>query len=202
MNDKMTTEKLARIMGCRIKDAREKDDRNWSQEELGRRLGLSKQTIGNYEQGRRDIGHFHLLELSRIFKVPISYFYPEGDGDENDAQLSLSYKLASLRKLQDGLTMQKLAALLGVSREKVSSWEAGTEIPTLRELKALADYYKIGISYLLNQEVAVEYDADLLDRLNTNRELKEILNQLLNLDSRELRLIQGMLELIRMKDAL
>lgn len=98
--------------------------------------------------------------------------------------------------------MQKLAALLGVSREKVSSWEAGTEIPTLRELKALADYYKIGISYLLNQEVAVEYDADLLDRLNTDRELKEILNQLLNLDSRELRLIQGMLELIRMKDAL
>ena len=48
----------------------------------------------------------------------------------------------------------------------------------------------------------MEYDADLLDRLNTDRELKEILNQLLNLDSRELRLIQGMLELIRMKDAL
>ena len=202
MNDKMTAEKLARIMGGRIKDAREKDDRNWSQEELGRRLGLSKQTIGNYEQGRRDIGHYHLLELSGIFKVPISYFYPTGEDDQNDRQLSLPYKLASLRKLQEGLTMPKLASSLGVSREKISSWEDGSATPSLRELKALADYYKISISYLINPEVAAEYDADLLQRLNDDRELKEILQQLLTLNDKELRLVQGILELIRMKDAL
>lgn len=202
MDDKMTTEKLARIMGSRIKEAREKDDRGWSQEELGRRLGLSKQTIGNYEQGRRDIGHYHLLELSRIFKVPISYFYPTAEDDENDRQLNLPYKLYSLRKLREGLTMQKLASDLGVSRDLVSDWESGAATPSVGELKALAAYYQIGIGYLLNYEVAVEYDADLLERLSGDRELKEILTQLLALNSKELRLVQGMLELIRMKDEL
>lgn len=45
----------------------------WSQEELAKRLGVSRSKIGNYEQGTREPGFEDLEAIADIFNCPISY---------------------------------------------------------------------------------------------------------------------------------
>ena len=52
-----------------------------SQEELGRRLGLTFQQVQKYEKGVNRIGAGRLFELARILRVGILYFY-EGVVDQ------------------------------------------------------------------------------------------------------------------------
>lgn len=47
--------------------------RGWSQEELAKRLGVSRSKIGNYEQGTREPGFEDLEAFADIFNVPIGY---------------------------------------------------------------------------------------------------------------------------------
>lgn len=47
--------------------------RNWSQDELAKRLGVSRSTIGNYEQGIREPKFEDLEAIADVFNVPMSY---------------------------------------------------------------------------------------------------------------------------------
>ncbi|HVH78357.1 MAG TPA: helix-turn-helix transcriptional regulator [Stellaceae bacterium] len=50
-----------------------------SQEELGKKVGLTFQQIQKYERGANRIGASRLHELSRELDVPVSFFYDETD---------------------------------------------------------------------------------------------------------------------------
>ena len=45
----------------------------WSQEELAKRLGVSRSKIGNYEQGTREPGFEDLEAIADVFNCPISF---------------------------------------------------------------------------------------------------------------------------------
>ena len=47
--------------------------RGWSQDELAKRLGISRSTIGNYEQGIREPKYQDLEAIADIFNCPMSY---------------------------------------------------------------------------------------------------------------------------------
>lgn len=70
----MDTVNLLKFIGTKIKELRIKNQ--FSQEELGAKLGLSKHAIAKYEAGIRDAGQDNLFSLAEIFNVPIDYFFP------------------------------------------------------------------------------------------------------------------------------
>lgn len=51
----------------------------YSQEKLGRMLGVTFQQVQKYERGANRISASRLHKLSELLSVPISYFYDKGD---------------------------------------------------------------------------------------------------------------------------
>lgn len=72
--------------------------------------------------------------------------------------MEFQQRLYELRK-QSGLSQEGLADLLGVSRQAVQKWEAGTSRPDLDNLAALAQYFNVSLDYLVTgQEARVSPD--------------------------------------------
>ena len=57
-------------------------------------------------------------------------------------------RLFDLRR-QAGLSQEELANLLGVTRQAVQKWEAGTSRPDMDNLVSLADYFKVSLDYMV-----------------------------------------------------
>ncbi|MGG7142134.1 helix-turn-helix domain-containing protein [Clostridium nigeriense] len=63
-------------------------------------------------------------------------------------RLKFSEKLQMLRK-EKGLSQEKLAELLSVSRQAVSKWESGQTYPEIEKLIVLSDLFEITLDDLL-----------------------------------------------------
>lgn len=57
-------------------------------------------------------------------------------------------RLFELRR-QAGLSQEELAGLLGITRQAVQKWEAGTSRPDMDNLVSLADYFKVSLDFLV-----------------------------------------------------
>ena len=57
-------------------------------------------------------------------------------------------RLFDLRR-QAGLSQEELANLVGVTRQAVQKWEAGTSRPDMDNLVSLADYFKVSLDFLV-----------------------------------------------------
>lgn len=62
--------------------------------------------------------------------------------------MSFQERLFDLRR-QAGLSQEELANLLGVTRQAVQKWEAGTSRPDMDNLVSLAEYFKVSLDYLV-----------------------------------------------------
>jgi|SRR5690606_7715215 len=60
-------------IGRRLREAR--IVRGMSQTELGEALGITFQQIQKYEKGLNRIGSGRLFKISRILRLPVTYFY-------------------------------------------------------------------------------------------------------------------------------
>ena len=65
--------------------------------------------------------------------------------------MEFNEKLQELRK-QKGLTQEKLAEVLFVSRTAISKWESGRGYPNIESLKALSAFFSVTIDELLSGE--------------------------------------------------
>jgi putative transcriptional regulator len=61
-------------------------ERDWSQAELGGRLGVSRQAVNAIETGKYDPSLPLAFKLSRLFGVAIEEIFDDGDGGEGDAR--------------------------------------------------------------------------------------------------------------------
>ena len=52
-----------------------------------------------------------------------------------------------------GLTQEKLAKLLNTTRQNVSNWETGYNIPSIELLIKLADFFEVSTDYLLGRTI-------------------------------------------------
>lgn len=59
------------MMFKRIRDLRE--DRDFTQKQLAKKLNCSQQVYSNYELGQRDIPTDILIKLSKIYNVSVDY---------------------------------------------------------------------------------------------------------------------------------
>lgn len=65
--------------------------------------------------------------------------------------MTLSEKLLYCRK-KNGLSQDKLAEIIGVSRQAVSKWENGESEPELSKLRLLAACFRVSPGWLLSEE--------------------------------------------------
>lgn len=91
--------------------------------------------------------------------------------------MAFSETLTSLRKTA-GLSQEKLAERLGVSRQAVTKWETGAGEPTLENIRALATLFRVSFDTLLGDgippgdgkeqiyESVTEYDVDSKKRFD------------------------------------
>ncbi len=68
------------FIGNRLKELRNK--KSITQEELGKTIGLSKQTISTYELGTREPDNDTLLKLADFFAVSLDYLLGRTDNPE------------------------------------------------------------------------------------------------------------------------
>ncbi len=64
-------------------------------------------------------------------------------------------KLILLRK-QKGISQEELAGVIGVSRQTVYKWEAGTNRPDTAKLKMLTEFFNVSFDYLLDDKKGTE----------------------------------------------
>ena len=88
--------------------------------------------------------------------------------------MNVSEKLIQLRKSK-GLSQEKLAEKLGVSRQAISRWENGTALPDANNILSISKLYNVTTDYLLNDD----YESD--DDLPKVKENKKILHTNLTL---------------------
>ena len=65
--------------------------------------------------------------------------------------MTFAEKLKSIRK-QAGISQEKLAEKLGVSRQAVTKWETDAGIPDIENIKAISALFDISIDELLGNE--------------------------------------------------
>lgn len=62
--------------------------------------------------------------------------------------MNISERIQKLRK-ERGISQDKLAEEMGVSRQAVSKWESGQSTPELEKIAALSDYFNVTTDYLI-----------------------------------------------------
>lgn|GEM_PF-2412608 len=80
-------------IGERIRLARE--DRGWTQAQLGEAIGYTQATIGNYELGRRHVGLDDLYKIADALGKPYSYFVGADKQAEEQAKREVEQKVRS-----------------------------------------------------------------------------------------------------------
>ena len=72
---------------------------------------------------------------------------PENGG----RKMTLEEQIKHYRK-QAGLSQEKMAEKIGVSRQAITKWENGTGTPDIANLMAIADLFQISVDELLSNE--------------------------------------------------
>lgn len=70
--------------------------------------------------------------------------------------MKLFVKIQQLRK-QNGMSQEKLAQLLGVSRQSVSKWELGQSLPEIDKIIQLSNIFEVTTDYLLKDVTEEKY---------------------------------------------
>jgi len=80
-----------------------------SQEQLGEKLGLTFQQIQKYEKGANRVSASRLWEMSKIFEVPICYFF-EGNEASHDEHVhnDVGFSDSEQSKLTGGSDSERL----------------------------------------------------------------------------------------------
>lgn len=68
--------------------------------------------------------------------------------------MTVGEKILSLRQ-EKGISQEKLAEAIGVSRQAVARWEGGQSIPDLPKLISLSDFFSVSLDRLIKEN---EYD--------------------------------------------
>ncbi len=70
----MDKEEIAKFIGNKIKEYRKQN--NWTQTELGEKIGIGKNAIGNYERGFRSPKKDTMYALANAFDISIDDLFP------------------------------------------------------------------------------------------------------------------------------
>ena len=87
----MNKEEIAIVIGENIKQYRIQN--GWTQQELGTKIGISKNAIGNYEKGFRSPKKDTMFDLANAFNISIDDLFPpiQKDSSSNTSSIQTIY---------------------------------------------------------------------------------------------------------------
>lgn len=132
-----------------IKDARRKA--NLTQKELGEKLGISFQSIAQWENGIRNPKYESLQRIAFALNIPVDSLmgaHCQRSADQMTVMV-LGQRIAEARK-QVNLTQEQLAAKCGLATITVRQYESGKRQPRLEQLETIAS----ALGWTLSQFVA------------------------------------------------
>lgn len=86
--------------------------------------------------------------------------------------MSFGKNLQYLRRLHGGMTQEKLAERMGVSRQTISKWESDESWPEIGKLIELCDFFSCKLDALIREDLAARsdiYSEVLIERIPTFR---------------------------------
>lgn len=86
--------------------------------------------------------------------------------------MTFSEKLKAIRK-QSGMSQEKLAEQIGVSRQAITKWETDAGIPDIANIMAISALFDISIDELLSNEKEMKKQADYLFESMTEYDIDE-----------------------------
>ena len=84
--------------------------------------------------------------------------------------MTLEEQIKHYRK-QAGLSQEKMAEKIGVSRQAITKWENGTGTPDIANLMAIADLFQISVDELLSSEKSEKKQADYIYESRTEYDI-------------------------------
>lgn len=86
--------------------------------------------------------------------------------------MTFAEKLKNIRK-QAGLSQERLAEKLGVSRQAVTKWESDAGIPDIENIMGISTLFDISIDELFSNEKGAKKTTEFLFESNTEYDIKE-----------------------------
>lgn len=148
-----------------------------TQEELGKKMGVIKQTVSNWENNISEPNSEILLNMASVFEVSVDYLFDNDTlensskkngntvepnstlrekyfhsffGEENTLRNVFS-KRVKTAILDIGLTEEEFKGGISFNREKACSFLDGSSEPTADDLIELSQFLDTSIDYLLGQ---------------------------------------------------
>lgn len=87
--------------------------------------------------------------------------------------MEISGRLQELRK-RNGLSQEKLADALGVSRQAVSKWESGQTTPDLDKIIQLSSIFHVSTDYLILGKEEITLDANGSSSKSSKKKQKQL----------------------------
>ena len=163
----MNKEEIAIIIGENIKQYRLQN--GWTQQELGSKIGMSKNAIGNYEKGFRSPKKDTMFDLANAFNISIDDLFPpiQKDSSSNTPQIQTIYDQLAPPRQAKVLTYAERQLYEQKSEDNTKKNEVSEAIQLYRY-----DYYdhpaSAGTGQYLNDvrveriELPVDIDADFV----------------------------------------
>lgn len=137
----MDKEEIAKFIGNKIKEYRKQN--NWTQTELGKKIGIGKNAIGNYERGFRSPKKDTMYALANAFDISIDDLFPPIESakpKQNVTKISFDPRQAILLSNYNKLNDNRKNKLVQTS-EKLLAEEQGKVID-IKEKRADYDARK------------------------------------------------------------
>ena len=144
----------------------------WTQEQVGKEIGVEKTTISNYERGGRMPAQRILMQLAKLFDVTYDYLVGRSDVEHPyDVQAPFPSVLTERlrqRRMAKGYSHQDVGMKLQLAEKQLTNFERGHRAPDLLTLQKLADLYDTTTDYLLGS-------TDHPNRIFSVRQLRDLL---------------------------
>lgn len=145
-------------IGERIKKIRQ--EKGLSQKELGEKLGVSQQMIGQWETGKANPKIETKRKIADALNCQIS------DIDESlFINRRIPYFANGLKELriEHSLTQKELAKELHVNEQNIVDWESGEREPYFHVIEKIADYFGTSLLYLYHGNEKYKKNIDNKD---------------------------------------
>ena len=133
------------MIGGKIADLRK--ELELRQEEMAKKIGVSRSALSLYEIDRREPDLETVKKIASLFGVTTDYLL----GAEKGGNTMLGKRINELRRAS-GMTQEELGKKLGVVKSTISLWESDSSEPNHAATIALAKLFGVTTDYLLGAE--------------------------------------------------
>lgn len=96
--------------------------------------------------------NFQSLFSCVVARYKVQFLYQQG---KQVYEMNLSEKIIRERR-RLGMSQEQLADRLGITRQSVSKWEAGTSTPEISKLVAMSELFQVSLDYMLKDYLEEE----------------------------------------------